>query len=230
MPKITLKPHQLPPIRFIKDNFGLLLYHSTGSGKTITSLLAMDQFPKDVIIIGPKSSKKAFSDEIRKLGLDTGKFTIYTYTKIKTYLVKNSRMFQDRCLIVDEAHHLRSPTDSNIVLREALKESYKVLLLTATPIVNYLNDISVLINIVKKEDVLPMRRSLFNFFYFDERKMEIFNKDLLRGKLANCISYYESGENISNPDYPESTTIYLTKRMDIVQINEYKKYIKKIEI
>ena len=82
---IDLKDHQLIPIKYIKEptNRGLLLYHSTGSGKTITALIAMYQFDKNIIIIGPKSSKKAFFDDIKKLDLDLSRFKFYTFTKIK---------------------------------------------------------------------------------------------------------------------------------------------------
>lgn len=50
--QVKLKPHQQIPIKFMKNNHGLVLFHSTGSGKTITSLFAMYQFNKDIIIIG----------------------------------------------------------------------------------------------------------------------------------------------------------------------------------
>ena len=49
---IKLKPHQLIPINFLKHNRSCILYHSTGSGKTITALKAMYQFDNDIIIIG----------------------------------------------------------------------------------------------------------------------------------------------------------------------------------
>ena len=67
----------------MKDNRGLILYHSTGSGKTITALAALYQFKRGIIIIGQKSSKKAFYDDIKKLGYDRSRFEFFTFTKIK---------------------------------------------------------------------------------------------------------------------------------------------------
>ena len=42
----------------------------------------MDQFDENIIIIGPKSSKKAFYDDIKKLQLNKTKFKFYTFAKI----------------------------------------------------------------------------------------------------------------------------------------------------
>ena len=96
----TLKDHQVKPVKFMKDNYGLILYHSTGSGKTITSLVAMNQFNDPVIVIGRKQSAKAFKDDMKKIGLSNAtisvkengfenkipKFEFFTFTKIKKLL------------------------------------------------------------------------------------------------------------------------------------------------
>lgn len=223
--KIKLKPHQIIPVNFIKNNYGLILFHSTGSGKTITSLSAMYQFNKDIIIIGPKASQKAFTDEIKKLKYNINKFTIYTYQKIKNIINSDLNIFKDKCVIIDEAHHLRSQTKNNILLTSSLFLSYKVILLTATPVVNYLNDISPLINIVKKDEVLPTDRELFNFLYFDENNLDITNDHLLYDKLKNCISYYKKDDS---KDYPRSRIISKKIKMSKLQLDEYIKYIKKL--
>ena len=70
--KIKLKPHQETVVKYMSDpsKKGLILYHSTGSGKTITSIMSMLQHPEQIIIIGKKSSKKAFRDDLKKIGVD----------------------------------------------------------------------------------------------------------------------------------------------------------------
>lgn len=57
---LKLNPYQIKPVEFMKNNRGLILYHSTGSGKTLTALYSVYQFNNDIIIIGTKSSKKFF--------------------------------------------------------------------------------------------------------------------------------------------------------------------------
>ncbi len=168
MSSVKLKPHQQKAVDFMDDHYGLILYHSTGSGKTITSLVAMYKFNKPIIIIGPKSARKAFEDEINNLGYDRSRFTMYSFTKVKNEMYGNIDMMQNKCIIVDEAHHLRTPTRDNTFLSGILSLSHKIMLLTATPIINYPNDLSVLVNIAKNGDYLPVDRYQFDFFYFNE--------------------------------------------------------------
>ena len=33
---IKLNPHQVIPVQYIRNNYGLILFHSPGSGKTLT--------------------------------------------------------------------------------------------------------------------------------------------------------------------------------------------------
>src|SRR5271154_5489346 len=134
--KIELKPHQEIPIEFIKNNRAILLYHSTGSGKTITALSAIYQFDENIVIIGPKSSKKAFNDDMKKLKMDPGRFKFYTFTKIKKLIKeKNIDILAEFSVIVDEAHNLRNETSDNILLMSALEPVKKIVLMTATPVI-----------------------------------------------------------------------------------------------
>jgi superfamily II DNA or RNA helicase len=190
--KIELKPHQKLPVDFMKDNRAILLYHSTGSGKTITALSALYQFDENIVIIGPKSSKKAFHDDMKKLNLDSSRFKFYTFTKIKKLIKENNiDILADFSIIVDEAHNLRNETSDNILLMSALELAKRIVLMTATPVINYLNDLSVLINIIKNRAVLPTDIRTFNASYYDEETGEIRNRSTLVEKLKDCISFYE---------------------------------------
>lgn len=223
---VKLKLHQLLPINFMKSHRGLLLFHSTGSGKTLTSLFGMYQFPNDIIIIGPKSSKKAFTDNIKKAKLNPSRMTFYSFKKIKNMLDVDNDLFKDKSVIVDEAHNLRNETRNNLLVISALKLAHKVMLLTATPVVNYLNDLSVLVNIAKNDDVLPTNRGLFNGIYYDENYFIISNEELLKEKLRNCISYHKQIGDDEN--YPTSTTEKINIVMNTKQLEEYLYYVNKI--
>ena len=222
---ITLKDHQVIPIEFMKNHRGLLLYHSTGSGKSLTALFSMYQFPNEIIIIGPKSSKKAFMDNIKISELDPSRVTFYTYTKIKKILEDKITFFKNKTVIVDEAHILRNSTMYNLYIASALQLATKILLLTATPVVNYMNDLIVLINIVKGDDVLPSDRKLFDQMFYNEEKMELINSDILYERIKNTISYYKIDDTVN---YPTSTNHYIDVVMSWQQIEEYIYYIKKI--
>lgn len=222
---IKLKEYQVKPKEFIKNNFGIILYHGTGTGKTITSLASMYQFNNDIIIIGPKSSKKAFEDEIKKLEYDRNRFIIYTFSKFKRLMYDDIDILKNKCVIVDEAHNIRNETRNNMFMANYLVTAYRVMLLTATPVINYLDDLSVLVNIVKKSDVLPTDRKLFNFLYFDENEYVLLNEHILMDKIRNAISFYEIKDDVN---YPKSKTIIKKVIMNTKQLEEYKKYLKMI--
>ncbi len=222
---IELKEHQKIPIDFMKHNRGLILYHNTGAGKTLTALFAVYQFKYEIIVIGPKSSKKAFIDEIIKAELDLSRFTFYTFTKIKKILETNITIFKGRSVIIDEAHNLRNENLYNLYITSALAVAEKIILLTATPVINYLSDLSVLVNIVKGSDVLPTERKLFEQMFYDEERMVLINENILFNKILNTISYYK---NKNDSNYPTSSTKYIDVVMSWNQIEEYIYYIKKI--
>jgi len=222
--KIRLKPHQLIPVEYMKKNSALILYHSTGSGKTVTSLMAMTQHSDHLVIIGPKSSKKAFTDEIKRLKINPSVITMYSYQKIKLELEKNLDILQGCSCIIDEAHNLRNETTKNLTLISALGFANRVMLLTATPIINYPNDIAVLVNIVRKKDILPTDQRIFNNMYYDEDRVILQNEDILKEKFVNSISYYRT---IDTDNYPISSTVYHEVEMNKEQIDIYGSYIKK---
>ena len=222
---IELKSYQKLPVEFMKDHRGLILFFSTGAGKTLTALYSVYQFENEIIIIGTKSSRKTFTDNIRLANMLPSRFTFYTYAKIKLILHDNVTIFKNKSVIVDEAHNLRSENVNNLYIVSALTLAYKVILLTATPVVNYLNDLSVLVNIVKGEEVLPTEKNLFNQMFFDEEKMALINEDILFNKLKNTISYYKMVDDVN---YPTSTTYYMEVEMNHAQLDEYVYYVKKI--
>lgn len=225
MNSIILKNHQKKPIEFLKNNRGVILYHSTGAGKTLTAIYSVYQFDYPIIIIGPKSSKKAFTDNIEKAGMDVSRFTFYTYTKIKMILESDITIFKNMSVIVDEAHSLRNENMYNLYISSALMLASKIILLTATPVVNYFNDLAVLVNIVRGEDSLPTERVLFDQMFYDEETMALINTPILFNKLLNTISYYKIIDTIN---YPTSESHIKQVEMDHLQIDEYKYYIKQI--
>lgn len=222
---IKLNPHQQIAVDFMKKHDRLLLYHQAGSGKTITSLSAMYQFSTPIIVVGNKGSNKAFIDDMEMAKFDKDRVTFYTFTKLKSLIVKNLSIFKDSSVIIDEAHNLRNENMYNLYIASALIVAERVILATATAIVNYMNDLSILINIVKKGDILPTDRYLFDQMFYDEDRMELINKKILADKLSNAISYYkvEDREN-----YPTTKVVYMPVEMNHSQLAEYRNYVKKI--
>ena len=220
---IKLNPHQILPIQFIRNNYGLILFHSTGSGKTITSLFMADQFSHDIIIITTKSSVKNFEDDIKKIKLKKNVY-FYTYKKFITKYEQDINLCQNMIVIIDEAHHLRNESKDMLLIIVAVQCAYRLILLTATPIINYPSDLSVLINIIQQKDILPTDKKLFDFYFIND-ELKINNTDLLEKKLKNSISFYEN-KNID--DYPTVKEEIIRIEMSPEQMNKYKEHVGQI--
>jgi superfamily II DNA or RNA helicase len=222
---IKLFTHQLKCVNWMKKNNGLILYHSMGSGKTITSLAMVYQFKFPIIIISTKASRKNFQDDIKKMNLDTSRIKILTYQKVIKMIMDAQIDFSDYSIIIDEAHHLRTGTKlQSILITECLKAK-KIVLLTGTIFYNALTDLSVLVNIIKRDEVLPETNKEFKFFFWDDIYEAPGSVDTLKERIEGTISYYKKEKDIH---YPESFTTYTEVDMSNAQLSEYRHYLKKI--
>ena len=223
--KIKLFEHQILCVEWLKKNNGLILYHSMGSGKTITSLAMVYQFKYPIIIISTKASRKNFQDDIKKLNLDQSRIKIITYQKAIISIMSNQLTFENHSIIIDEAHHLRSGTKLQSILITECLRAKKIVLLTGTIFYNSLTDLSVLVNIIKKDEVLPETNKEFKFFFWDDLYELPSFVDTLKERITNCISYFKKNKDIH---YPTSIVTYIKVDMSNAQISEYRHYLKKI--
>jgi len=226
---IKLFGYQQSCVDFIKYNRGLILYHSMGSGKTITSLSMVLQFNLPIVIIATKASKKNFQDDIEKMSksikIDKSKIMITTYQKAITLIKEKKLDFNKKSVIIDEAHRLRNVSKLiNILITECFNAE-KLVLLTGTILYNSLSDLSVLVNMVKQVDVLPETSKEFKFFYYDETFETPTNIESFIEKISNSISYYKKS---LDDHYPRSTITIIKVDMSNEQISEYRFFVKKI--
>lgn len=222
---VKLFPHQSKCVEWIKKYDGLILYHSMGSGKTITSLAMVSQFVYPIIIISTKASRKNFQDDIIKMGLDQSRIQILTYQKVIKMIMDGGLDLSDYSVIIDEAHHLRTGTKlQSILITECLKAK-KIVLLTGTIFYNALTDLSVLVNMIKRDEVLPETNKEFKFFFWDDIYEAPGSVDTLKERIEGTISYYAKEKDLH---YPESYTTYIKVDMSNAQISEYRHYLKKI--
>lgn len=237
---VTILPHQLKVYEYLKQSKhkGLLLYHKMGSGKTISSIYTAIKLKRQTIIIGPKSSRKSFYDDLLKLSsifkFNPEMFKFYTFQKIQNMLQSQFDIFNDKIIIIDEAHHLRNQTTQMMFIINSLSFAYKIILLSGTPIINHPVDMCVLVNIVKQKEVLPTDKSLFDFYYmndtinlnaFTNTNTNYFKEiDVLKEKLSNAISYYEPS---NNADKLKINKLYPKVNLSYEQLVEYKNYIVK---
>ena len=199
--KISILPHQKKVYDFLQQNKSILLFHKMGSGKTISSLYSAIKFNKPTIIIGQKSSKKSFMDDLDKLEIildttiDKTNFTFYTFQKAQNLMQSQFDLLKDKIVIIDEAHHLRSQTIQMMFIINSIPLAYKCILLTGTPIINHPIDLCVLVNIIKNKEIFTIDKSLFDFYYVNYE----LNNDLSNNDLSNNIM---SNNTISNKSLP----------------------------
>lgn len=239
---LIIMDHQIAIYNYLKTNRAILLFHKMGSGKTISSLYACIKLNIYTIIIGPKSSKKSFVDDLDKLsliGVDKSKFEFYTYKRIQKALADNFDLFKDHIVIIDEAHHLRNQSQLMMFIINSLVLAKKIILLSGTPIINHPTDLAVLVNIIKNQEVLPTDKSLFNFYYIEEDMNDWINSNSnsdnlpnislkniskLKLHLSNAISYYDP-TNINDTTDLKIILNYPTVYLSSAQLIDYRSYI-----
>jgi len=203
--KIPLKEHQRKLIQVLNKRRGLIAIHSTGSGKTLTAVTAsqcfLDENPSHkVIVITPVSLQGNFKKEMKGYGanVDDPRYFFYTIAGFNKAVEKGTVERCNQCmLIVDEAHNIRTMGGAQAsTIIEYSKRAKKVLLLTATPVVNYPHDLSNLISIVdgtnplsKKgfEDMMQDPDEFYNYFVC---KISMFSPD-----DAEIVQYYPKSIN-----------------------------------
>ena len=173
-----LKPHSERALKKLDKEHGIILDHSTGSGKTITFLTALERAQKrdpsgKALIVAPASLQTNIDKEIKKHGLriNMKNVEVLSYEKAAIdadRLKKNKYMMA----IADEAHKLRSVgTKRHKELSEIIGSADRRILATATPSYNHASDISPLVNIAAGGNkVLPEGKSAFEERFVQKSK------------------------------------------------------------
>lgn len=241
---MKLKEHQNRVLDKIRNENikGLILFHNLGSGKTITSIACCEAYAeKEKIVIVPASLQENYKKELDIMKADISKYKIYSYEMAAK---GKDDLCEGKIVVVDEAHRLRNAYSGskgayNIIKK--LKQAFKILLLTATPIVNHPYDIVPLVNSIyhlygiprmlhtdKKifdQQFITKEESkgwLFWKSYKNNVKPKILNKEYLRKVLLFVTDHYENS-NINN--YPAK----VEKVVEVVMSKLQQEYHKKAE-
>jgi superfamily II DNA or RNA helicase len=194
----------------------LLLFHSVGTGKTLSAIKIAENFydtHKIVIFVKNKYIEVNFINEINKFSNPSllKKITFYTYSKLGSINKLNNSL-----IIIDEAHNITG-NNSYTSLLDILRKSYqtKLLLLTATPMFNNIMPIFDIINIMlSQENLKPIegeeKRNAITFKKIDgiDEKipyvLESFKNKLytyLKGKVSVVSSVF------NKKDFPKRNFI-----------------------
>ena len=206
---------------------GLLLYHKLGAGKTCTSVLIADQMLrlkkiKKVYVLTPGSLRVNWIDEYCKKCGDkyiSKHFIFMTYNSDLKRKLDNFN-FDNSLIIIDEAHNIingvRNLSDNAIQIYKKIYESNsRVLLLTGTPIIQYIHEWSIMGNLLNPG-------SFKNILVYDKHKPYIVGDAFIptneNKEYQGIVSYYPGNKDL----YP--TTIYrrpIKCRMSKKQTNSH---------
>lgn len=195
--KISAKEHQDVVRSFMKkdDSRGLVVFHGLGTGKTLTSIFAADAFLKKnkkskAIVILSASVKAQFSDQVSKTSKFSSRYDFFSRQEFVRLSAKYKKKCENSMIIVDEAHNVRN-VDGKITksIIECTDVAAKVLLLTATPLVNGVHEIGSMVRLLSPRSRIPLKHNSFVMeFGEDGLKNERRMKRLLKDKISFHIS------------------------------------------
>lgn len=226
--KEGLRPHQERALKKLDQMGGVILDHSTGSGKTRTFLEAIARAQKEndkekSLIIAPASLVSNIDKEIAKhhINIDRSRLDAYSYEKA-TNIATELKGRKYGIAVFDEAHKLRNTsTKRHQELSEVVQHARKKVLATATTAYNHPSDIAPLVNIAAGDKILPQDKKSFDNRFIDKiveqppllkrllgsapnEKHVLKNKKELKEKLQRYIDHYDLADDPSAKDkFPE---------------------------
>ena len=137
---ITLLPHQVTAVRWLMPRIrrfgGALLADPPGLGKTYVALAVAKEFACRPLVIAPAALRSRWTDAARTTGIPLDFVSTERLSAPAT-----PHLAAHPLVIIDEAHHLRTPSTRRHHRTTKLCANAKVLLLSATPIHNSTDDL-----------------------------------------------------------------------------------------
>ncbi len=222
--KLSIKKHQLSVANHLVDNRGVIVVHSVGTGKTLSAIstaqcLLIKQIVKHIIVITPTSLQQNFISQAKMYGLTQetldDNYTFYTIQGIVNAIesgdVSNP---SDSLVIIDEAHNLRTIGGSRFdSIYKYTKKAEKIMLLTATPLINYKHDIINLVSIVRGEKSI----SIDSF----EHMIDSVDPKEFISYVSDVFSFYIKDPTKPDPNFPRKKILEVFLPMDSDYYNTY---------
>ena len=209
---LTIKKHQLNVANFLaqSENRGVVVVHSVGTGKTLTAISTSQCLLKlhdvdIVLVVTPTSLQNNFKSQMEMYGVTAKYFCNYIFFTIGELVrriddcslsqeILKKVSYKKIMLIIDEAHNLRTLDGKTFdTIFSFAKKVHKVMLLTATPLINYDHDIINLISLAK--GINPISLDEFNMFI---NMIKHDNNDNNNHDNKNNSSMKEAKEYFSN--------------------------------
>lgn len=189
-----LQPHQQAALKRALVN-NLILAHSTGSGKTLTSIAIADALGRPATVLTPASLVENYRKELAKHKKGGPKVDVLS---LPTAVARNYKVPEGNTLIIDEAHSLRnSGTAKQQYIKRQLERAGRVFALTGTPAYNQITDWAPLVNIVAKDTIVPEDAASFRQKYISEREIKpSWWQRLLYGTKPGIVESLKNGKDL----------------------------------
>lgn len=233
---VGLYPYQKQVIyTFLNPSLrGMLVVHGLGTGKTITAIAAtncwLDQNPGSVVsIVAPKSTLiSTWLTDLSKYGIDVDlenqvindpRYKVYSYRQFTTRVMQGEIPCDNELLVVDEVHTLRNPkTITAATIIPCAQQAKKVLLLSATPIVNGPFDLLVIMSMINPQ-LTQVVEQVINVNDFNAKAFDAFSTQKLIEWFKCMISWYHPTASELEQYYPlkEIKNVYVPMDADTAQ-------------
>ena len=221
---IKLKKHQLAVSNQLVETRGVIAVHSVGTGKTLTAISASQCLMnkgiiENVIVITPTSLQKNFILQAKQYGLTDKQIdTYYTFFTIQGIVnaIDGSKAPNPSgaLVVIDEAHNLRTLGGSRFdAIFKYSKKAEKVLLLTATPLINYSSDIINLVSLASGEKPIGLE----HFTNMIENK----NKTEFKNYIKGIFNFYIKDSDIPDPNFPSKKILDIFLPMEDSYLKTY---------
>lgn len=161
-PNIELRDHQIGVVQYMMSRpsrrKSLLVFHQTGTGKTLTAAALARCFlanseSKRVIVVTTASTQSQIETEFRRFNV-TDRVRFYTHAGWAT---PSNRAGGNDMVIIDEAHRYTTRIRGQSGIRslraiESVRSADTVILMTATPFMNNLEEAGNLLAMMNREN------------------------------------------------------------------------------
>lgn len=139
---IALRPHQvdaLARVRALMGRYGgALLADEVGLGKTYVALALMRD-ARAPVVVAPAALRPMWTQALARSGLAAPLLSVEALSRGRTLATRPD------LVVVDEAHHVRTPTTRRYHALAALCAGVRVMLMSATPVHNHAGDLGALL-------------------------------------------------------------------------------------
>ena len=154
---------------------GVFIADVVGLGKTFITSLLLQQTLGKTLVICPPVLKEYWSDSLFDFGIR--RFEVESLGKLEHIIRKGIEKYD--YIVVDEAHRFRNENTASYANLLDICRSKKVILVTATPLNNTIDDIFAQLKLFQapKDSTIPGVPDLEKFFNSLKRRLNKFKKD-----------------------------------------------------